>query len=476
MATWSTAQVKLPSDPLSKIIGHDDVLQVARLVAKQHRNLLLVGPPGTGKSMIAQSIACLIPRPLQEISVLHNSENSERPIVEVRTRGETEGKARNNFPCRVLQPSEVPHFVAERLGFRCRRCGDLSAYTIPVCPTCGADKHGRESSPFDDLIFGYHGELREDRVHTTRRFPDGREEPVVYERTDDGLIKLYDHRALRALERMEAKRPRKVIVPLDRSTFVQATGASETELLGDVRHDPYGGHPEIGTAPYLRVIPGAVHEAHEGVLFVDELATLGYLQRYLLTAIQEKKFPITGRNASSTGASVKVENVPCDFIFVGALNTNDVEQLLPPLRSRILGNGYEILLNTIMPDTEKNRHRMVQFVAQEIRKDGRIPHADRGAVELIIEESRRRAKQVDDASNALTLRLRDLSGILKVAGDLAVLEGINLISERHIVSAMKKSKAIEEQIYERYDSWWRASGSDYARKRKPLASGSSGIA
>ncbi|VVC04777.1 Archaeal Lon protease [Candidatus Burarchaeum australiense] len=471
MATWSTAQVKLPTDPLQKIIGHDDVLQVAHLVAKQRRNLLLVGPPGTGKSMIAQAIACLIPRPEQEISVLHNPENAERPIVEVRKRGETGDKLRDKFPFRLLSPNDVPHFVAERLGFRCRRCGDSSSFTMPTCPTCGADKQGRETSPFDDLIFGYHGELREDRVHTTRRFPDGREEPVVYERTEEGLIKLYDHRSLRALERMEAKRPRKVIVPLDRPTFIQATGASETELLGDVRHDPYGGHPEIGTAPYLRVIPGAVHESHEGVLFVDELATLNYLQRYLLTAIQEKKFPITGRNASSTGASVKVEGVPCDFIFVGALNTNDLDQLLPPLRSRILGNGYEVLLHTNMPDTEKNRHRMVQFVAQEIRKDGRIPHANRAAVEFMIEESRRRAKQTDDASNALTLRLRDLSGILKVAGDLAVLEDAPVITERHLLAAMKRSKGIEEQLYERYDSWWRASGSDYGGKRK-LASGS----
>src|SRR3989338_7304605 len=285
MAMWTTAQVKIPPNPLQKIIGHDDVLEVARLVAKQRRNLLLVGPPGTGKSMIAQVIACLLPKPQQEISVLHNPENPEKPIVEVRRRGETEEKPKRSIPFKLLSASGIPHFVAERLGLRCRRCGDLSKYTSVICPSCGAEKHGRDASPFDDLLFGYHGELRDDRVHTTRRLPDGREEPVVYERTEDNQVKLYDHRSLRALERMELKNPRKIIVPLDRTCFVQATGASETEFLGDVRHDPYRGHPEIGTAAYLRVIPGAVHEAHEGVLFVDELATLGYLQRYLLTAI-----------------------------------------------------------------------------------------------------------------------------------------------------------------------------------------------
>jgi lon-related putative ATP-dependent protease len=218
-----------------------------------------------------------------------------------------------------------------------------------------------------------------------------------------------------------------------------------------------------------------VHEAHEGVLFIDELSTLGYLQRYLFTAMQERHFPISGRNASSTGASVKVEGVPCDFVLIGALNTNDMDHVLPPLRSRILGNGYEVLLNTIMPDTEANRKKMVQFVAQEIRKDGRIPHADRESVELIIEESSRRAKNIDDASNSLTLRLRELSSIIKIAGDIAVMDGADLITEHYIRLAIKKSRAIEDQLSDRYDNWWRASRSDFSSKR-PSASGASEVA
>jgi len=460
---WSTDQVSIPKDPLEKIIGHEYAVKIARVVAKQKRNLLLVGPPGVGKSMIAQAIACLIPPPNQEVSVLHNPENPEKPIVEVRKRDEIVQESRTQqIPSKNLVSADVPHFVAERLGFRCRRCGTNSSHNAPVCPHCGADKFVHETSPFDDLIFGFHGEMREDRVHTTRRFADGREEAVVYERAEDGKIKMYDQRALRALERRGVKKPRKVIVPIVRSTFVQATGASETELLGDVRHDPYGGHPDIGTAPYLRVIPGAVHESHEGVLFVDELATLGYLQRYLFTAMQEKHFPITGRNASSTGASVKVENVPCDFILIGALNTNDLERLLPPLRSRITGNGYEILLDTTMPDTEENRQKMLQFMAQEIRKDGRIPHADEEAAALIIEESRRRARQIDDV-NGLTLRLRDLSGIMRLAGDIAVNEGAQFIGRAHLVEAVKRGKTIEEQLYDKYHNWWRASRSDFGR-------------
>jgi len=167
--------------------------------------------------------------------------------------------------------------------------------------------------------------------------------------------------------------------------------------------------------------------------------------------------------------------VPCDFVLIGALNTNDMDLLLPPLRSRILGNGYEVLLHTTMPDTAANRKKMYQFVAQEIRKDGRIPHADRESVELIIEESARRAKNIDDSSNSLTLRLRELSSIIKVAGDLTVMECTDLITPKHIKLAIKKSRAIEDQLYERYDNWWKASRSDFSTKR-PTPSGASEVA
>ena len=462
----STADVKLPQNPLERVIGQDDAIKIARLVARQRRHLLLVGPPGTGKSMIAQAIAFLLPKPTEEVSVLHNPENPERPVVEVRDAQKLRMEQRRARGIgTIVSVQDVPVFVAERLGFRCRRCASVSAFSTSVCPVCGADKYRRTSSPFDDLIFPAGGEVREDRVHTTRMLPNGKEELVVYERAGDGMIRVVSGKELKELESTERRRPRKVIVPLNRNTFVQATGASETELLGDVKHDPYGGHPEAGIPPYLRVVPGAVHEAHQGVLFIDEIATLGYLQRFILTAMQEKSFPITGRNAGSTGASVRVDGVPCDFIFIGALNTNDMATILPPLRSRILGDGYEVLLNTTMPDTDANRQKLVQFIAQEIVKDGKIPHAARDAIELLLKEAAERAKLIDDKAGALTLRLRGLSGIIKLAGDIAVLEGSRFIEVEHVEQAKMKARSIEEQIAARYDSWWKAGMSDYGTKK-----------
>jgi lon-related putative ATP-dependent protease len=137
--------------------------------------------------------------------------------------------------------------------------------------------------------------------------------------------------------------------------------------------------------------------------------------------------------------------------------------LLPPLRSRILGNGYEILMNNIMPDNPKNVKKVIQFIAQEIVKDGRIPHADSSAVQRIIDESRRRAKQFDN-KEGLTLRLRDLSGIIKLAGDSATMDSSELIESRHVDIAIEKAKPVEQQMQKKYGSMWRTSTSDYGVK------------
>jgi len=464
----STEEIKLPRDPLQQIIGQPEAVRIAKIAAKQRRNLLLVGPPGTGKSLLAQSIAFHLPAPMEEISVLHNPEAPERPFVEVRSAEKIaeEQKIARQSQGKMVEPSEVPSFVAERLGFRCRRCGRLSRAVEASCPNCGLDKYSSLQSPFSDLIGTYLDEpRRQDRVHTTRSAGD-REEVIVYERHGE-KIRVLDQAALERIDALKRSRPRKVLVPLERKSFVSVTGASETEILGDVRHDPYGGHSQVGTQPYLRVVPGAVHEAHEGVLFIDELSALNQVQRNLLTAMQEKKYAIVGKNPQSAGASVRVDGVPCDFILVAASNINDLSYILPPLRSRIIGNGYEVLLETQMPDSPQNRAMLVQFIAQEIRKDGRIPHVAPSAAEAVANEAARRAKALDDASNSLTLRLRELSGIIRLAGDLAEAEGAPLIEKKHVEAAVKRGHNIEEQLKERYGSVWKANVSESALNPKP---------
>ncbi len=450
----STAEVKIPTDPFERIIGQDHAVEIAKMIPVQRRHLLLVGPPGTGKSMIAQAIASVMPKPKYEISVIDNPQTPERPIVEIRNEKQIKDEKDSGKKYgKEISANDVPTFVAERLGFRCKRCGGFSDFTDRICPYCSADKYF--PGPFDKNT----EESARPRVATTRRRFDGKAEIIIYERDEEGKILVLTQEEIKKMEENK-KRKRNVIIPLNRPTFVQSSGATETEILGDIRHDPYGGHNHLGTPTYLRVLPGAVHEAHEGVLFVDELSTLGNTQRYLLTAMQDKHFPIVGHNPMSSGAAARVEGVPCDFLFVGATNINDLRFVIPPFRSRIRGDGYELLMNAYMDDNEKNTEKLIQFIAQEIQKDSKIPHAGRKAVDEILNEARKIAKVVDDA-NGLTLRLRNLAGIIKMAGDIAKKEKQELIEKEHIKTAIKVSKPIEEQLKEKYGNWWKTGMVDY---------------
>ncbi len=461
----TTKDVVIPKDPFERIIGQDEAVEIAKMIPMQRRHLLLVGPPGTGKSMIAQAIASVLPKPHFEVSVLDNPDNQDKPIIEIRDEKQISRDKKSAHQIGVeISPLDVPTFVAERLGYRCRRCAALSPFTETICPECGATK-SQKGNLFDRYGLGNQPgapNLEPDKVRiaTTRRTMSGKEEVIIYERNIDGKILMLKQDEIKKLEEMSKKSKRKIIVPLKRSTFVQASGGTETELLGDIRHDPYGGHQNLGTAAYQRVVPGAVHEAHEGVLFIDELSTLGDIQRHILTAMQDKQFPIVGRNPMSSGAAVRIEGTPCDFIFVGACNINDLKSIIPPLRSRIRGDGYELLMNGYMDDTEANETKLTQFVAQEILKDGKIPHMERKGVTLVIEEARSIARRIDNAKG-LTLRLRNLAGIIKMAGDMAIMEKKDLIERKDVVKAIREARPIEEKIKEKYGNWWAAEAADY---------------
>jgi Lon-like ATP-dependent protease len=99
-----------------------------------------------------------------------------------------------------------------------------------------------------------------------------------------------------------------------------------------------------------------------------------------------------------------------------------------------------------MPDIAENRMKVVQFVAQEIKKDAKIPAFSKAAVEAIIEEARKRANR----AGHLTLRLRELGGLVRAAGDVAVENGAKLVEPKHVQLAKTVARTLEHQIADQF--------------------------
>ncbi|WP_442920481.1 ATP-dependent protease LonB [Methanobrevibacter sp.] len=391
----SSQDIEVPPLLIDQVIGHEESIETIKKAAKQRRNVLLIGDPGVGKSMLAKGMAQILPHEtLQDVLVYPNMEDNNHPLV------------------RTVPAGEGKKIVKATKG---SQRGHEERKTIITMFAIGGI-----------LVIGFmYGRLLESIIAAA-------------------LILLISIQIKPKTNNMSPK----LLVNNEESRFapfMDATGAHAGALLGDVRHDPYqsGG---LGTPAHERVEAGMIHKANRGVLYIDEIGTMSMkTQQELLSAMQEKQYAITGQSENSSGAMVRSQAVPCDFVLVASGNLQVLEGMHIAMRSRIRGYGYEVFMKDYMEDTTENREKLVQFVAQEVKNDGRIPHFAPDALdEIILEAKRRSGKQ-----NALTLRLRDLGGLVRSAGDVAIEKGADLVTAEHVVEAKRFARTLEQQIADR---------------------------
>lgn len=400
----STEDIVIPEKISDRVIGQDVAVEVMKKAASQKRHVMLIGEPGTGKSMLANSMVEYLPKEdLQDVVAYHNPEDFNEPRI--RTLPSGKGKA----------------IVAEQKAHAAAIKNQKSSMYIYVSMLI--------------IILGLMGS-------------------IFFNNWTIMFISLFSVFIILLFLRNPNQKNEIIIVPKvlvghdpgDTPPFVDATGAHAGALLGDVRHDPFqsGG---LETPSHDRIEPGDIHKANKGVLFIDEINMLRMeSQQALLTAMQERKMSITGQSERSSGALVKSEPVPCDFILVCAGNLDALKGMHPALRSRIRGYGYEVYMRNTMKDTDANRTDISRFVAQEVRKDAKIPHFDRYAVGEIIKEAQRRAGRRGE----LTLRLRELGGLIRVSGDVAVKRKASVVTKEDVLEAKSSARGLEQQIADRY--------------------------
>lgn len=400
----TTSLVDVPKGIIEQVIGQDAAVDIIKKAALQKRHVLLIGSPGTGKSMLAQGMAELLPKEeLEDTMVFPNIEDDNAPLVRVFPAGR--GKILLDAARNELKKAEAFRRTLFTMLFMSVMI--ITAYYFFIQHSPLILFGGITASVF--LLMGMH-----------------------YVRTPKNAIKV----------------PKLLVGHKKGETapFIDATGTHAGALLGDIKHDPFqtGG---LETPAHERVEAGCIQKAHKGVLFIDEVANLSRkCQIELLTAMQEKKCAITGRSERSAGAMTRTEPVPCDFVLVAAGNQAGVQRMNPALRSRIRGYGYEVYMNETIPDTRENEELLVRFIAQEVKKDGKIPHFDSGAIAEVIREAQRRSGR----KNHLTLKLRELGGLIRAAGDVARSEGVPVVSAAQVVRAKGLARTLEQQMVDKF--------------------------
>jgi len=411
----STKEIKVSEKLIDQIMGQDKAVELIKKAALQRRNVLLIGDPGTGKSMLGLALAELLPKEkLVDTVSFPNANDENMPMI----RTVPAGQGRELVARSKIQGSNM--FKNQNI---------ILFFLVIVAMF----------APW--MMFSYYGNKYDFTVGA-----------IIFGASFVGSFLFLAAFVifLNLGKRMDGRiKTPKVIVDnykKKKASFFDATGAHAGALLGDVLHDPFqsGG---LGTPAHERVVAGMIHKSHLGVLFIDEIATLDpATQQELLSAMQEKKFSITGQSERSAGAMVRTEPVPCDFVLIAAGNVETVKHMHPALRSRIRGYGYEVNMEDTFLDNEQNRDKIIVLVAQEVNKDGKIPHFSKEAVDEILEEARRRANR----KGHLTLRLRELGGLIRAAGDLAKEQKSEFVMNKHIFQAKKLARTLEQQIADKY--------------------------
>ena len=467
-----TSEIIVPEDPIERVVFQDRAKKAIRKIAHKRGHILMVGRPGTGKSMLAGMLQDVLARSLNDYI---------RPCQSILA---YPGKDRNHIRIAYEDPEQ-----ADRLMDALRENITAVESTVPVFSL-------------------------EDQIQRLRRVKNGLLLATVLLGagswllpillagagiTAIGSIFIYlqenNHRVQEKIQQSAQQGPAANVKQLyDMLPVVLYDPRKNSDLLariaepnarvmkGGFRHDPYQSG-NLQTFPHRRAYLGA--HATAPIIYIDELRTLlrvGYMPE-LLEIMQEKQYILEGGGSTGSGAADRSENpLKADNIIVACCNHDTIQGLREEgdgaFLSRIEDKGEIVYMESAVAESPQTILQAAQYVKQEVdriavefqtawgevlEKEGMesvrqrcekifgrplsagfsltTREFSRDAVMEVIKEMRCRA-----SDGKLTSILRPINGIIKSAVFEAIFSDAPVVAPEHVQIALQEHLSLEGAI------------------------------
>ncbi len=467
-----TSQIRTPDDPIEKVIFQDNAKKAIRKIAHSRGHMLMVGKPGTGKSLLATMFKHVIDKSLGDYI---------RPDKAITA---YPGKDDNHVRFAYADPRKLDKWIAN------------------IKLEIEAAKNSVEEFSLNEQIQSISKAKRGLLWATALIVPAGFFIPAVFALaglTAIGAVFMFiqenNNRVQEKIQRESQSSKTVSVKPIldlvpellydprkDKDLMLNVSDPNSKNMKGGFRHDPYQSG-SLQTPIHQRAYLGA--HAKAPIIYIDELKTL-MKTRYmpsLLEIMQNKKYLLEGGKNTGSGAADRSENhLKADNIIIACCNHDTLIHLQEEgegaFLSRIEDKGEIIQMEAAVPETADNIRQVAQYIKQEInnleedfsnswgevlKKEGHagvrrrseqiygkklppdykltVREFSRSAVAEIIKELRCRS-----SDGKLSCMLRPINGIIKTAELEAIVDNSHLVEPQHIRKALCEHLSLEGAI------------------------------